>query len=167
MVEFFRPSVTVDVAVLNWHQGAFSLLLIQRGNPPFAGCWALPGGFIEPEETLEASARRELKEETGMEAGELFEVGCFGDPGRDPRGRTISVVYYTLLKDFQGDVSGQDDATAAQWFPLQALPALAFDHTLIVQQVRQAVATHFSGKFWRQPPDSWSTAEHVAAAQAC
>jgi 8-oxo-dGTP diphosphatase len=131
MTDYFRPSVTVDLLVFDWTHEILSLLLIQRGKDPFAGHWALPGGFIEPEETLEASARRELKEETGLEVGSLSPLGTYGDPGRDPRGRTLTVAFAALTQD-QPAVSGQDDACQAQWFPIGQLPALAFDHAKII-----------------------------------
>jgi len=131
MTDYFRPSVTVDLLVFDWTDEILSLLLIQRGKDPFAGHWALPGGFIEPEETLEASARRELKEETGLEVGPLSSLGTYGDPGRDPRGRTLTVAFVALTEGLPS-VSGQDDASAAQWFPVGNLPALAFDHADII-----------------------------------
>lgn len=131
MTDYFRPSVTVDLLVFDWTNGVLSLLLIQRGKDPFAGHWALPGGFIEPAETLEASARRELKEETGLEVGAISALGTYGDPGRDPRGRTLTVAFSALTAG-QPTVSGQDDAAEAHWFPVGKLPALAFDHAQII-----------------------------------
>lgn len=131
MPDYFRPSVTVDVAVFAYDAGVLKLLLIQRGRDPFAGSWALPGGFIEPEETLEASARRELQEETGLQVDTLIPVATFGDPGRDPRGRTLTVLFRTLLPSLP-PVIGQDDASDAAWFALGALPVLAFDHDRVI-----------------------------------
>jgi 8-oxo-dGTP diphosphatase len=131
MPDYFRPSVTVDVAVFAPEAGTLKLLLIQRGHDPFAGAWALPGGFIEPDETLEASARRELQEETGLQVGSLTPVATFGDPGRDPRGRTLTVLFRALLANVPV-VSGQDDASDAAWFALDALPPLAFDHDRVI-----------------------------------
>ncbi|PIQ27095.1 NUDIX hydrolase [bacterium (Candidatus Blackallbacteria) CG17_big_fil_post_rev_8_21_14_2_50_48_46] len=131
MPEYFRPSVTVDLLIFDWTARQLSLLLIQRGKDPFAGTWALPGGFIEAEETLEASARRELQEETGLEVGDLAVLGTYGDPGRDPRGRTLTVAYMAFTTE-RPQVKGQDDALAAKWYPISALPDLAFDHAQII-----------------------------------
>lgn len=131
MSDYFRPSVTVDLLIFDWTEEILSLLLIQRGKDPFAGSWALPGGFIEPEETLEASARRELLEETGLKVDTLVQMGTYGDPGRDPRGRTLTVVFATLTEG-KPKVSGQDDASDAHWFAIHQLPTLAFDHAQII-----------------------------------
>src|SRR5229473_2344318 len=94
--DYPRPAVTVDVAVVTREQ-THRVLLIRRKHDPFAGMWALPGGFVEMDESLEAAARRELKEETGIDVGQIEQLSTFGDPGRDPRGRTISIVYLARL----------------------------------------------------------------------
>ncbi|HEY9838843.1 MAG TPA: NUDIX hydrolase [Candidatus Obscuribacterales bacterium] len=130
--QYFKPSVTADVLALRLDHGP-ELLLIQRGRDPFAGFWALPGGFIEENETLLASARRELQEETGLILDELSFFGVYGDPGRDPRGRTITAAYWALLAPgSETGVAGLDDASDARWFPIQQLPELAFDHARII-----------------------------------
>lgn len=148
--QYFRPSVTADVLVLRSVEHGLQLLLIQRARDPFAGCWALPGGFIEADETLEASARRELLEETGLKADKLVFFGVYGDPGRDPRGRTITMAYRLLLApDSSSDVQGLDDADDARWFDLDQLPGLAFDHARIVQDglkdLRSQLANRYPG----------------------
>lgn len=131
--EYFRPSVTADVLVLRVNGAQLELLLIQRGRDPFAGFWALPGGFIEADETLADSARRELSEETGLQLTALSFFGVYGDPGRDPRGRTITVAYRALLADGEGTgIKGLDDACDACWFDIHQLPQLAFDHARII-----------------------------------
>lgn len=110
-----------------------SVLLIRRRNPPHG--WAIPGGFVEPDEDLIDAARRELFEETGLEPSELRQLATFGHPNRDPRGRTISVVYGARLQRAALPAAG-DDAADARWFPLTALPTtLAFDHAHILGQV--------------------------------
>ena len=126
-----RAMVTVDAVV--FCEGA-RVLLIERANDPFAGTWALPGGFIEMDETLEASAARELEEETGLRGVSLRAFGTFGDPGRDPRGRSITVAYWGRVEGAPPEVSGRDDARDARWWPLDALPALAFDHRAIITE---------------------------------
>lgn len=134
MVEyrFPRPAFTADVVAFTRVDGARSVLLIRRGNEPFAGQWALPGGFVDEGERPVDAARRELAEETGLHhQGMLDLVGVYGDPGRDPRGWTVSAAYRALL-DTPVDVTGSDDAADARWFPLDALPPLAFDHDRIV-----------------------------------
>ena len=110
--DYPRPSVTVDVAIVTLHKRP-RVLLIRRKHDPFAGTWALPGGFIDMNETLEDSARRELREETGVEAAELIQLGTYGDPGRDPRGRTITVAYLARVKPRQLKPVAAD----AQWSP--------------------------------------------------
>jgi 8-oxo-dGTP diphosphatase len=109
------------------------LLLVERGNEPFKGCWALPGGFLEMEEDLETCAARELQEETGLTGISLHQLYAFGEPHRDPRHRTISIAFWGF-DDTQQQAIGSDDAAQAKWFALDALPGLAFDHELIIQK---------------------------------
>jgi 8-oxo-dGTP diphosphatase len=132
--EHARPALTVDVAVFRGRAGERDVLLVKRGEEPFLGMWALPGGFVEEGETLERAARRELAEETGLDPDtELDLTGAYGDPGRDPRGWTVSVVFTTALGyDEIGAVVGGSDAAEAAWHPVTALPRLAFDHDRIV-----------------------------------
>jgi 8-oxo-dGTP diphosphatase len=125
-----RPMLTVDVVVLA-EAPVPSLLLVQRGHPPFAGEWALPGGFVEEGERVLDAAPRELAEETGLEVGPLQLLGVYDTPRRDPRGWTVSVVYLATVQS-QGAVSGADDARDARWFSADGLPQLAFDHATIV-----------------------------------
>lgn len=139
MTEYFKPSVTVDALVI-WPQQRGKLLLIQRANPPFAGSWALPGGFIEEHEDLLSSVQRELEEETSLKIEEMTFFGAYGTPGRDPRGRTITLAYYALLSsDRPPQIRAQDDARAVRWFELQDLPELAFDHAQIIQEGLHAI----------------------------
>jgi len=129
--EYPRASVTVDIVVVTKERRP-RVLLIQRKQPPFQGTWALPGGFIDMDETLEASARRELEEETGIQVGKLAQIAVFGDPGRDPRGRVVSVAYVALVRADDQVLAATTDADAAAWFPVDTLPDLAFDHATIV-----------------------------------
>lgn len=131
-----RPSVTADVVLLARSGGELLLLLIQRAADPYKGCWALPGGFVDQDEDLEAAARRELLEETGLEADSLVQVGAFGKPGRDPRGHTVTVAYATVMTSLVEARAG-DDARQVQWFSLNALPELAFDHDAIIAAALQ------------------------------
>ena len=132
--DYPRPMVTADVAVLRL-EAEPEILLVRRKNPPFRSSWALPGGFMEMEETLEEAARRELREETGLEAGELIRFDTYDAPDRDPRGRTITQVFVTVWKPSMGAPEAGSDAGQLQWFPLVALPKLAFDHARIVMDV--------------------------------
>lgn len=129
-----RPALTVDVAAFRGAPGEREVLLIRRGASPYQGAWALPGGFVDENEPLERAALRELAEETRLSpAAPLRQVGAYGDPGRDPRGWTVSVLFAVVLGDEEpGVVAGGDDAAEAAWHPVSSLPALAFDHAVIV-----------------------------------
>ena len=126
-----RPAVTADCVVLT-KESVPQVLLIERGFDPFKGCWAFPGGFLNMDETTEQCAIRELEEETGLKLNELHQIGAYSKVDRDPRGRTITVAYLAII-DAPVAVIGQDDAAKAQWFPIDALPPLAFDHEDIMQ----------------------------------
>ena len=130
--DYPRPMLTADCMVTNDHN---EVLLVRRGNDPFKDCWALPGGFMEMDETIEHCAVRELEEETGLRVSEqdIRLIGVYSAPGRDPRGRTVTAAY---LIDGKGlppciPIAG-DDAAEVRWWPLNALPPLAFDHAQIV-----------------------------------
>jgi 8-oxo-dGTP diphosphatase len=129
--EYPRPAVTVDIVIVT-RSPKPRVLLIRRRNEPFAGCWALPGGFVDMDETLEAAARRELLEETGVHAKDLVQLHTFGDPGRDPRGRTISVAYLAVVNADKLKPHAADDAAEVGWFSLTRPPSLAFDHREIL-----------------------------------
>ncbi|MBA2285852.1 MAG: NUDIX hydrolase [Ktedonobacteraceae bacterium] len=126
--------ITVDIVLLRY-ESCLQVLLIQRGKDPFRGMWALPGGKVQPGEDLAAAAIRELREETNLSSIALDQEMTFGRPDRDPRGRSISVVYGAEL--MEQDLNGQqiragDDAAEIQWFSLAELPELAFDHAEIL-----------------------------------
>ena len=133
-----RPAVTTDCVVIT-RETEPKVLLIQRGNEPYKGCWAFPGGFMEIDETLEECAIRELKEETGLVVthDEIFPIGTFSRIDRDPRGRTISLAFLTLV-DAPISVAAQDDAAKAEWFPVNKVPQLAFDHYEILNKALNA-----------------------------
>lgn len=130
--EYPRPAVCVDMAIFTLLDNRFQVLLIRRGDEPFQGQWALPGGFVDIDEDLEAAARRELQEETGVTATALRQFGAFGAPGRDPRGRTISVGYHALVRHDRVRPRAGDDAADVGWFPVGRPPPLAFDHLLLL-----------------------------------
>ncbi len=113
---FSRPLLTVDVAAVSTAAAVPRVLLIQRGNPPFAGRWALPGGFVEEGERVIDAAPRELAEETGLRVAQLRLLGVYDTPGRDPRGWTVSIVYLAFVRN-ETTVEGSDDARDARWFP--------------------------------------------------
>ena len=125
-----RPAVTADCVVIT-KEAEPKVLLIQRGADPYKGCWAFPGGFMNMDETTEQCAIRELEEETGLKVSTVRQIGAYSKVDRDPRGRTITVAYLAII-DKPAQVTGQDDAAKAEWFPLSALPELAFDHADIM-----------------------------------
>ena len=136
--EFPRPAVAVDLVVFNKTAGNLqSLLLILRKNEPFADCWALPGGFLDENESLEQAASRELMEETGVACGELMQLGAWSETERDPRTRVISFAFLAQLVTEQNPIAA-DDAKEARWFPIDELPKLAFDHD---EMIERAIAT--------------------------
>ena len=137
--------MTADCVVITKEAEA-KVLLIERGGEPFKGCWALPGGFMNMDETTEQCAFRELEEETGLKIGEVHQIGAYSRVDRDPRGRTITVAYLAVV-DAPIAVIGQDDAAKAQWFPLSALPELAFDHADIM---RDAVRKYKEIVKWKE-----------------
>ena len=128
-----RPMVTADAAVFAFSHGKPRLLLIQRKHEPFKDRWALPGGFIEMDEDLSESAARELAEETGLTGVPLEQLRTFGTPGRDPRGRTITVAYFGIAQDNWDQIKAADDAANVDWFDIERLPAMAFDHDEIAR----------------------------------
>ena len=131
--EYPRPSLTVDIVIFTLRESRLQVLLIRRANNTFAGCWALPGGFVQIDESLEDAATRELSEETGIEQAYLEQLYTYGDPERDPRGRVISVAYFALIPaDASIRSEGGSDASQASWFPVDELPNLAFDHAEIL-----------------------------------
>ncbi|KAF5046733.1 Bifunctional NMN adenylyltransferase/Nudix hydrolase [anaerobic digester metagenome] len=132
--DYPRPAVTVDAAVLVKQNKQWFILLIERKHDPFKGCYALPGGFVEEDETLETAIARELQEETNLVLDNLQQFRAYSRPDRDPRGRTISVIFISVLNTFPDAVAG-DDAAAVRWFPLDQLPRLAFDHGEIVNDI--------------------------------
>ncbi len=126
-----KIAVTVDIVCLRPFIQPKEIALIQRKFDPFAGQWALPGGFVEEYEELDAAARRELLEETQLNPVSIEQLYCFGTVGRDPRGRTVSIAYWALIDAGQNGMAG-DDAAAIRWFPIYSLPRLAFDHADII-----------------------------------
>lgn len=131
--DYPRAAVTADVALFAGPDSDRRILLIRRAFDPFAGLWALPGGFVKEGELVEACARRELAEETGVEwQGSLHMVGGYGDPGRDPRGWTVSIVFTEWVGEVPLRLNAGDDAAEAKWHALADLPSLAFDHDTIV-----------------------------------
>jgi ADP-ribose pyrophosphatase YjhB (NUDIX family) len=135
--DYPHPAVTVDVAVFTIEDGELAVLLIRRAAEPFAGRWALPGGFVEIRESLRRAAWRELHEETGIRAGFLEQLAAFGRPDRDPRERVISVAYYALVPRGRLTIRAASDAADARLFRLADLPELAFDHAKILRRARE------------------------------
>lgn len=130
--------VTVDTLILANKNDEDYLLLVKRKNDPYKDQWAFPGGFVEDDEPLIKAAARELKEETNIDAHDLTQFRAFGEPGRDPRGRTVSVVFFGCIDQKKMDeAKGADDAKEAQWHLFDQLPSLAFDHEEIIDEFRK------------------------------
>jgi 8-oxo-dGTP diphosphatase len=127
-----HPAVTTDIVIFSIREQKLKLLLVKRAREPFAGNWALPGGFVGIDEDLEACALRELEEETGLTGVYLEQLHTCGSPRRDPRERVISVAYYSLIPSDRLNVRPASDAKAVAWFDLDSLPSMAFDHAEIV-----------------------------------
>ncbi len=145
--EYPRGALTVDCVVFGLDDEELKVMLIQRGQPPFEGKWALPGGFVHVDETLEEAARRELEEETGLHKVFLEQLFTFGELGRDPRERVVSVAYYALVKLSDHKVKAATDARDAAWFGVHDVPSLAFDHPNILQMALERLR----GKLRYQP----------------
>ena len=133
--EYERPGLTVDCVIfgLDLDEDSLKVMLIERDLEPFAGQWAIPGGFVRHGESLEQAALRELEEETGIAGVFLEQLYTFGEPGRDPRGWVVSVAYYALVSPDSHTVAAATDARRAEWFAVERLPPLAFDHAEILR----------------------------------
>ena len=132
-----RASVTADAVLFAEREGLTYVLLIQRGNEPYKGCWAFPGGFLEMDETVARCAERELEEETSIVLTGMQLVGIYSDVERDPRGRVITAAYAAMTT--MPEATAADDAAAAQWWPLNDLPPLAFDHDKILADAKKVM----------------------------
>jgi 8-oxo-dGTP diphosphatase len=131
--KFPRPALTVDCVIFGLDEGGLKVLLIKRGIEPFRGRWALPGGFVQTDETVDEAARRELREETGLQRVFLEQLYTFGDLDRDPRERVVTIAYYALVNLHDHRLQAATDAENAAWFEVGDLPRLAFDHDAIIQ----------------------------------
>lgn len=145
--EYARPALTVDCVVFGMDEGDLKVLLIKRGLEPYQGKWALPGGFVRMEESLDEAARRELEEESGIRPSHLEQLYTFGEPGRDPRGRVVTVAYFALVKLSDHRVHAATDAREAAWFSVWDTPKLAFDHAEVLSTALQRL----KGKVRYQP----------------
>ena len=145
--EYPHPAVTVDGVVFGYDDADLKVLLIQRDLAPYKGKWALPGGFVNINESLEDAARRELEEETGITKLYLEQLYTFGEPKRDPRERVISVAYYALVKLADHAVRAASDARNGAWFPVADLPQLAFDH----EEILEVALRRLKGKIRYEP----------------
>jgi 8-oxo-dGTP diphosphatase len=137
--QYKNPALTTDVVLFSIMGDCLNVLLIKRKYDPFKDKWAIPGGFVDYEEELYDAAKRELLEETNVCGVELTQVGAFGKVGRDPRGRTVSVVYFACINPSDFCIKAQDDAKEARWFGLNNLPMLAFDHEDIITATIEAL----------------------------
>jgi 8-oxo-dGTP diphosphatase len=139
---FPRPAVTTDTLVFREGKECIEVLLIKRKKEPYKDFWALPGGFLEIEETPVEGAKRELKEETNLEIDVLKEVATFGDIDRDPRGRTITIVFYTFISNHRQIAKANTDVTEIKWFSVKDIPEMAFDHSEIFKEALLKLKSH-------------------------
>ena len=154
-----HPSVTTDCVIFGFDGEKLSVLLVERGREPFKGRWAFPGGFLNMDESADEGARRELEEETGLTGAYIRQFHAFTAPDRDPRERVISIAYYSLVR--LRDVRAGDDAAGARWFPLDAVPELAFDHDRMLEMAKRALRLQISLEpdGFRQSPEGFSEDE--------
>lgn len=157
--EYPRPSVTTDCVIFGYDGNNLKVLLVQRGIEPYKGQWAFPGGFLQMTETASECAKRELKEETGLENAYMEQFHTFSDVERDPRGRVITIAYLALVKI--ADVEGGDDAARAEWFPLSEIPQLAFDHDRILRMafIKLKERMHFEPVGFELLPETFKLPE--------
>ncbi len=157
MIKFETPKVTVDIVIFTIYNEKLHILLIQRKSQPFQNSWASPGGFLEKDETLIEAAGRELCEETGVRRIYLEQLYTFGDPGRDPRGRVITVAYFALVPA-PLEISAGSDAKSAKWWPVNGLPKLAFDHKKIINYAmdRLQAKLEYTNIAWSLLPDKFT-----------
>lgn len=139
--------LSVDAVVFGYESGTISVLLIKRKYEPFKGKWAIPGGFVSENESLEEAVERELKEETGIEINYLEQLYTFGNPKRDPRSRVVSVAYFGLIKPSAFKIFASTDAEEVQWFKITELPKLSFDH----DEILKLAITRLQGKITYEP----------------
>ena len=163
-----HPAVTADVVVFTVEAGRLAVVLIRRAEWPHAGKWALPGGFVGIDESLKRAAWRELREETGLNAAYLEQLGAFGRPDRDPRERVITVVYIALVPADRLDLHAGSDAKEARLFRVDELPELAFDHAKIIRHAIERVQDRLdtAGVATRLMPESFTLPELQRACEA-
>ena len=163
-----HPAVTADVVVFTVEAGRLAVVLIRRAEWPHAGKWALPGGFVGIDESLKRAAWRELREETGLNAAYLEQLGAFGRPDRDPRERVITVVYIALVPADRLDLQAGSDAKEARLFRVDELPELAFDHAKIISHAIERVQDRLdtAGVATRLMPESFTLPELQRACEA-
>ena len=154
-----HPAVTTDCVIFGFDGERLQVLLIERGIEPYKGRWAFPGGFLKMDETAEEGARRELKEETGLDGAYMEQFHTFSAIERDPRERVITIAYYALVKI--QEVKGGDDAASARWFPLDEIPPLAFDHDYILRMATQRLREqiHFQPVGFELLPEKFTLKE--------
>lgn len=159
--DYPHPAVTVDIAIFSLRNDALNVLLIKRAGEPFRGEWALPGGFVEIDESLEHAAARELKEETGVDAGYLEQLYTYGQPDRDPRERVISVAYFALIPSDQIELKAASDAEGVGWFEIDRVPGLAFDHARILTMAHERLSAKldYSTIVFQLMPDTFTMSE--------
>jgi len=136
--DYPRPAVSADCIIFDKSEGHLNILLVERKNDPFKGMWALPGGFIEEDETVDYGAHRELKEETGLEL-EMEQFRAYSEPDRDPRGRIITIAFLAITEKANQEPKAGDDAKNVKWFSISELPLLAFDHQKIIEDALKSL----------------------------
>lgn len=166
--EYPRPAFTADVVVwqVDESTSSLSLLLIERAHDPFAGCCALPGGFVDANEDLPIAAARELAEETQLTDLRLVQLQSFGAPHRDPRGWTVTVVYQTILPFGEQQPEPASDARTLAWYPLDALPDMAFDHAIIIATAARHFYVLLQAGICTFLPQSWTKQQEKICLQA-